>query len=284
MENAERRYPYVELRANGWRSWYCEKRLEPWSLFHYHKVIEIYFLVEGKCKFFIDEALYELKAGDIAIIPPNVLHKAYYEPDVPITRYIINCEAGLVLPKSWQMMISSGYYVKRLKAAFSEVEKLFRRVHKEYEQPDEISTELVQGYLTSIAALISRNPQSQENTEVKTKSHFVDEAIAYIKNNYSNNITLEEVARTVSVSHIHLSRTFKAETGFGLNEFLNIYRLRQAKFMLLEFSSKSISEIAYDCGFNDSNYFAVRFKKLFGITPTDFRSGKSTDKKLFPFS
>ena len=101
--------------------------------------------------------------------------------------------------------------------------------------------------------------------------------------NYSNNISLEDVAKEVSVSYIHLSRTFKAETGFGPNEFLNFYRLRQAKYMPLECPAKSISDIAYDCRFNDSNYFAVKFKKLFGITPTEFRHGKTANKDNITF-
>ena len=280
MNKSGNNYPYVIMNDALWMSRYCEKRRDIESDFHYHMVLELYFLLEGKCKFFIDDTIYELKAGDIVIIPPNILHRAYYEKDMPITRYVVNCEPDMVPTNCRKVMLSSGYYVKRIKVAFSEIEKLFRRIQREYEKPDDVSAELVKGYFASIAALIFRNPQSQEEVEFKTKSRFVDEAITYLKNNYSNNVSLDEVARSVSVSPIHLSRTFKAETGFGLNEFLNIYRLRQAKFMLLEFSSKSVSEIAYDCGFNDSNYFAVRFKKLFGITPTDLRNGKTAIQKI----
>ena len=195
----------------------------------------------------------------------------------------MNFHSDMFSSKIGAALLSSGYYVKRLRVAINDVEELFSKIQKEYEHPDEISAELVKGYLASIAALIFRNPKNQETIEVKSKSRFVEAAIAYLKNNYSSNISLEDVANEVSVSYIHLSRTFKAETGFGPNEFLNLYRLRQAKFMLSECPSKSISEIAYDCGFNDSNYFAVRFKKLFGITPTEFRSGKTANKRTITY-
>jgi AraC-like DNA-binding protein len=51
----------------------------------------------------------------------------------------------------------------------------------------------------------------------------------------------------------------------------------------VECRSKSVSQIAYDCWFNDSNYFAVKFKRLFGITPTEFRLGKKSDKATLTF-
>ena len=272
--NQEKNYPYVHIQDGFWMIKFCEKIQNIPTDFHYHDAMELYFLIDGKCKFFIDDSIYEIKPGDLAIIPPNVLHKAYYEKDTPITRFVMNAEISLLSEKSNEVLLSSGYHVKRLKVAIGEVEEIFRKIKKESDNTDDISAELVKSYLTSVAALIFRNPKDKDSIEIKSKSRFVEAAITYLKSNYSNNISLDDVARYVSVSYIHLSRTFKAETGFGLNEYLNLYRLRQAKFMLAECPSKSISEIAYDCGFNDSNYFAVKFKNIFGITPTQFRNGE----------
>ena len=79
------------------------------------------------------------------------------------------------------------------------------------------------------------------------------------------------MARMRSVSPEHLSRTFKRETGFGFNEYLTLVRLQHAELMLRDRSAKSISDIAYSCGFNDSNYFSDRFKKAYGIPPLRYR-------------
>ena len=277
------RYPVVRMSDEFWMLRHCEKRRNIATGFHYHEAVEIYFLIEGRCRFFIDGSFYELTAGDIAVIPPHLPHKAYYEKDEPVTRYVMNCELSLLSEKTGGVLISSDSFVKRLKTAAGEAEILFQKMKKEYDHPDAFSVEVVKSCLSLLAAMVCRNPSESEITPAKSKSRFVDAAIDYLKANYSGNLSLRDVAEHVSVSYVHLSRAFKAETGFGPNEFLNLYRLRQAKFMLLECPSKSVSQIAYDCGFNDSNYFAVKFKRLFGITPTEFRLGKKSDKSTLTF-
>ena len=65
------------------------------------------------------------------------------------------------------------------------------------------------------------------------------------------------------------SRKFKKETGFGFNEYLNIYRLKKADIWLRNDPKAKISEIAINCGFNDSNYFSKVYKKVYKISPKD---------------
>lgn len=92
----------------------------------------------------------------------------------------------------------------------------------------------------------------------------------YIQQNYDTNISLTEIANLCSVSEVHFSRCFKKETGINFKEYLSIIRLRNAE-NLLKKTSSSISEIAYNCGFNDSNYFSFKFKKEYGLSPTEYR-------------
>ena len=86
-----------------------------------------------------------------------------------------------------------------------------------------------------------------------------------------NHISLSEMAESFSVSAEHLSRMFKKETGFGFNEYVTLVRLQRAESMLKNENGKSISEIAYACGFNDSNYFSDKFKKAYGVVPSEIR-------------
>ncbi len=60
---------------------------------------------------------------------------------------------------------------------------------------------------------------------------------------------------------------FKKETGFGFCEYLNLLRLQKAEALLKQSDNLSISLIASECGFNDSNYFSVKFKEMYGISP-----------------
>ncbi|MBQ7293300.1 MAG: AraC family transcriptional regulator [Clostridia bacterium] len=271
----------IEYRDDVHRLFFClkyEKKRNISTRFSYHNVFEIYFLIEGKCKFFIDDTVYVLKPGNLVIIPPDVLHKAYYEKDVPITRYVLYFEPTMLLPKVEEALLSVGHYVRRLTVPTSELVSTFEKIKKENYCPDEMSVPLVQGYLTSIAALISRSIENQESIDIKIQNKLVEAAIAYIKSNYSNDISLEDASKEISVNYRYLSRLFKIKTGVGFNEFLNLYRLSQAKTILSGSPSKSIAEIAFDCGFNDSNYFSVKFKKLFGVSPTDFKNGKKQNE------
>ena len=107
-------------------------------------------------------------------------------------------------------------------------------------------------------------------TQPHSKNQLVENVVAYIKENYALDISLAAMAKMHFVSAEHLSRTFKRETGFGFSEYLTLVRLRQAEYLLKDRADKSISEIAYLCGFNDSNYFSDKFKKAYGVSPLKY--------------
>ena len=88
-----------------------------------------------------------------------------------------------------------------------------------------------------------------------------------IKSNYHCDITLSRTAREHSISPEHLSRIFKKETGLSFHEYLTSIRLKEAERLLKLEEKKSVSEIAFSCGFNDSNYFSLVFQRIQGVTP-----------------
>ena len=68
---------------------------------------------------------------------------------------------------------------------------------------------------------------------------------------------------------LRLSKQFKSVMGIGFNEYINIVRVTASEKLLLS-TNAPITQIAMDCGFNDSNYYAAVFKKIKGITPKKF--------------
>lgn len=108
--------------------------------------------------------------------------------------------------------------------------------------------------------------------ERTTGNYLIDSTVKYMRENFTGDIKLSALARMRSVSPEHLSRTFKSCVGIGFSEYLTLLRLEHAKEMIKNEPNKTISEIAYECGFNDGNYFSYRFKKMYGVSPSKLRS------------
>lgn len=99
----------------------------------------------------------------------------------------------------------------------------------------------------------------------------VGEIKDYIHSNFHEDIYLEQIAENYKTSLAHLSRLIKKELGMTFSEYLAKVRIQKAK-ELLATSSKNINEISTSVGFNSRNTFIRMFKKLEGITPSDYRN------------
>lgn len=242
---------------------------------HYHRYFEIYYFLKGECKYFIDSYTYTLIPGDIVIIPENVIHRTMYTSTYE--RKLLNFTQDFI-PESVAGKLSSMPYLYRNKDISKEINRIFEELDAEYSVMDEHSEIMIKGLVERLFILLSRNENKAVHSGGNTT--FVAEAVRCISENCQSNITLNALSESLSVSPEHLSRTFKKETGFGFNEYLNLVRLQKAE-QLLEGTSKNVSEIAYACGFNDSNYFSDRFKKTHGISPLKFRQKqrKTIEKK-----
>ncbi|MCY6960170.1 response regulator transcription factor [Clostridium brassicae] len=95
-------------------------------------------------------------------------------------------------------------------------------------------------------------------------------ALNYIENNFRDNIMLKDVANYMKFSTTYLSKRFKKDMGTNFNKYLTQKRIEEAKKML-ESTNISINDIAFDVGYNEPNYFCKVFKKLEGVTPSEYR-------------
>ena len=95
------------------------------------------------------------------------------------------------------------------------------------------------------------------------------DAAKYINANYNKELTLESMAEKYSVNADYFSKIFKKATGVGFSKYLNATRLSAAQEMLAT-TTVSITDVALECGFNDSNYFIQVFKKVHGMTPKKY--------------
>ena len=104
-----------------------------------------------------------------------------------------------------------------------------------------------------------------------TESRRVQKVKEYINENYNKPLTLAEMAALVGMSPVAFSRFFRVRTGRTLSDYIIDIRLGFAARMLVD-STKNVSEICYECGFNNLSNFNRTFKTKKGFTPRDFRA------------
>lgn len=97
----------------------------------------------------------------------------------------------------------------------------------------------------------------------------VSRALNFLAERYGEKIYLKEVAENSYCSVAYLSKIFKQHVGCTVYEQLTHYRIINAKRLLRE--GKTVSEVCYECGFNDSSHFIKVFKTLSGMTPFEYK-------------
>jgi len=109
-----------------------------------------------------------------------------------------------------------------------------------------------------------------ENSISAADEKFIQKALEVVEGNYADaGFGVEEFVAKMLVSHSLLHKKLSAIADQSASDFITSYRLKKAA-QLLQLNEKSVSEIAYDIGFNDPKYFSRQFKKYFGSTPSEY--------------
>jgi len=124
-----------------------------------------------------------------------------------------------------------------------------------------------------------RHFETRVDSEVIKMPPDVERAILFIKENFTEPLSIDDISESTGLSKYHLSRKFKSVTSYSLLNYLNKYRIEQAIY-LLQHTSKTIKEISADVGFIDPNYFCKVFRKTTGISPNSTRKTKVAQQDL----
>jgi AraC-like DNA-binding protein len=132
-----------------------------------------------------------------------------------------------------------------------------------------------QSLLQLVTVLLKEHPNSiqqlmKKDPKVLKYDTRIQKALDYLRDNYNQNFSLEELAKESALSKRHLIRLFQKETGKTPYEYLILYRINKS-IELLKNTNKSIQEIAEETGFTDATHLWKVFIKHFGKSPSAFR-------------
>ncbi len=248
---------------------------------HVHPYYEIYYLLSGKRRIFVNHTIYVVNKGDIVAIEKGALHRSTYLADKSHERIVINFTDEFVRPlydefgRDLVLKCFKNPHMTIPASRREYVDNLMQKMEYEYKIPDTFSRRLLKNHLYELLIFLIRCQEFQYSTieELDAVDEVIQEVAKYICLNYNTVITLEDAAKQANMSPAYFSRKFKRTTGFGFKEYLSNVRLREAATLLLE-TNDSITDIALRCGYNDSNYFGDVFKKMKGMSPYQYRKNK----------
>jgi len=116
----------------------------------------------------------------------------------------------------------------------------------------------------------SQSPFIMFNGQKKHEDEPIKEAQEFIESNIAEKISVEELAVKFAIGRRHFVRRFKKATNNTPLEYIQRVKIEAAKKML-ETSSKNVTEVMYDVGYNDTKAFRTIFKKITGMSPVDYR-------------
>lgn len=124
--------------------------------------------------------------------------------------------------------------------------------------------------LTILLSLLMQDAWDNKKAD-KKETTTLNKIKDYINENYKQELNLQTIADTFYLNKFYLSREFKKQYDITINNYIAQIRITKAK-KLLRFSDKTITEIALEVGIQDPNYFARQFKKIEGMSPSEYKS------------
>ena len=193
--------------------------------------------------------------------PDQIRHTKFPFKCLYIHMIVSDSQLADVLLNTQDFIMTNNYEVYK---------QIFTKMMKYYNFLSKNEEIILQSLVLKLIYQISKeNATKYSNRKSKNSSFLIDDSVQYIKRHLNEKLTLEVVAKEMSLSPVYFHKTFKAATGKNLRDFIEEERIKKAIY-LLQTTDYSLTRIAYECGFSSQSYFSYVFKRRMEKTPREY--------------
>lgn len=252
---------------------------------HAHGFDELVIILRGTAVHTVDDRRFPVKSGDVFVI--SGAHEHQYQDMHGLALANILFDSRALQMNQWDVRALSGFHalfalepILRIQQKFNSRLQLSERqlnhaneiIHdlmREAEMHNPGYRIMAKGLFMQLTVFLSRCYSNKPSVESLDLLRLGD-AIAHIETCFAEKITLDDLARKAHLSKRQFQRIFTECIGRAPIDHLLHVRVQRAADLLRQ-TDRAITDIAFDCGFNDSNYFTRQFNKLIGKSPSAYR-------------
>ena len=272
---------------------------QDWGMdFHRNEGVEICLLETGSMRFAVDQGSYPLGPGDLTITRPWQAHRQG-DPRIAAGRlHWATIAVGARRPDQvwrwprWNLLApgDTAELSRRLRLTASPVWRASPEVVRSFQRmraaiADETGDRLISRVAVGLNELLLgvlellRTENRAERPRLASPEHSVELFLGDLRTNLNSvgqEWTLAGMAAACGMGTTQFSRLSRRLTNDSPLRYLNFVRLEAAARLLRGEPARSVTDIAFGCGFASSQYFANQFRRHYGVTPTDYRSGSAS--------
>ena len=269
-------FPVIGLLGDSWKD-----APEPLTRMHFHNCIELGFAREGKGVFYVGKSEVPFEAPCLVIAPPNVPHGhtvqageecswnwIYVDPQAMLS----NLSPRLINMISEYQRDVGGEECVLSEADHPEILMILKAIISEMEQTQVHYHHIVRELFGTLFLLLLRSysGKTKNNLYVNSQLGCIAPAVAYIAENYMEEISVEKLSYLCHVSTSHFRRLFKQVLGWSPLDYIQIVRIDRACVLLYN-CDYSITDIGLQVGYPSSSSFNRQFRRIHGISPSQWR-------------
>ena len=228
-------------------------------------------VLDGAGKLYYDNCEYRIKKGDCVFIDckNTYTHMTGYDGDRLWSLQWCHFYSN-TLPDIYNKYCERGGKPVFHPAKVKEIIQTMDSIYEIAESDDYIRDMRINDKLSYLLTLLMEESWHPDSAVKKKKKMEIVKIKEYLDENYNRKVSLDELCSKFYINKYYMMKLFSEAYGTTINNYANSVRVTKAK-QLLRFSDKRMDEISSELGFEDANYFSRLFKKVEGMSPSEYR-------------